>query len=83
MSATQSPPLKLRIFCCECGESCDAPFVDNVLSSNALYREHEWLLSVIDPAKCLLAPVCKVCAPKVYPPELLKAARESLLRRPN
>lgn len=77
MNAAEAP-LKLVIFCVECGDRVHATFTGNRLISNQLYREHEWLLSVVDPKQMLLAPVCKTCAPKVYPPELLNAAREAM-----
>ncbi len=74
--------MKLIIFCVECGERLAASFDDGKhLSTTKLYQEHRWLLSVVDPVDVTLAPVCAVCAPKVYPPELLAAARKSMEKK--
>ncbi len=64
--------VKLVTVCVECGLVAHMPFDDGQkLSSRRMFREHGWVLSLIDPKEKVLAPLCGPCAEKVYPPELL------------
>jgi hypothetical protein len=69
--------------CVECGVVEHVPVEGDwwqvKIDIKRLLLEQEWLLSLVDPQNEVLAPVCKMCASKVYPPELLEAARRQLL----
>lgn len=77
--AKAKPPavMKLRLTCVECGAKEDVPFSGDRLDTSAIHRECGWILSLISNVEpFVLAPVCKGCAERIYPEELLKAARE-------
>lgn len=78
--AHSEAPVKLLLTCVECGATVRQRFDNDKLSSNDLYADCQWFLSLIDPAAQLLAPLCKACSEKVYSPEILKVARASLMK---
>jgi hypothetical protein len=71
---------RLRVNCVECGLVTDAPMNDRLgISTEQFAQKHGWFLSVITPpghGLAVLGPVCPGCAPKVYKPELLAAAKK-------
>jgi len=74
-------PMKLVIFCVECGERVEAPFDGAKLHSHELYRATGWVLSLIDPKGSALAPLCGPCAEKVYDPELLAEIKKRFSKK--
>ncbi len=73
---------KILIHCVECGHELAAPFTDHRLEPRILFAEHEWIMSVVDVRDPTLAPVCKDCAAKIYSPEVLERAKQSLAVAP-
>jgi hypothetical protein len=90
--ADQAPPklppkLALLVCCAECGNGVDALFPVEHQALTLLLAQHGWYLPVLAPpqnpeAPFLLGALCATCAPKAFPPEVLKEAegrRQALL----
>jgi hypothetical protein len=78
-----SPPIFLNIACAECGKWIEAKIgVDTTLDLDELKKWiYHWVISITSPLgsdKIVMAPVCGECAPKVFPPEVLKRAQENM-----
>lgn len=72
--------MKLAIVCVECGLVAHAPFKDNRLFANEVFKELGWILSCVDPKELVLAPLCGPCAERQHPPEALAEAKRSLAK---
>jgi len=70
--------VKLVLTCVECPAQVEASFDDERMRARRLYREHGWFLSAQARDGGVMAPVCPTCALRVYPPELLEAAKRQL-----
>lgn len=74
----------LLVFCCDCGASAAVPFPVVQDELTRLLDTEGWILSMVTPPgepDAHWAALCKDCAPKHYPPELLARAREALRKR--
>jgi len=83
------PRLALLVTCVECGAGVEAPLPIEQRSIALLLAQHAWFMSVLSPpgqgpeVPIVFGALCASCAPKIYPPEVLKAseeARQALLR---
>src|SRR5271167_578618 len=93
--ATQGPPqaprpeskLALLVMCIECGAGVEALLPIEPRAIVLLLARHAWFMSVVSEpgpeVPIVFGALCAGCAPKVFPPEVLKAAeeqRQALLR---
>ncbi len=78
-----SVKVKLIIVCMECGAIVEASFEGERIDPKQLFAEHGWFQSCVDKREneVVMAPLCEVCATKVYPPELLAAAKKELTKK--
>jgi hypothetical protein len=79
--APAPPKLALLVNCVECGDGVDTPFPVEQGALALLLAQRGWYLSALSPPQgpevpILLGAVCNQCAPKAFPPELLKQAEE-------
>lgn len=74
----------LQIACVECRNAIVSAFPVGREEFARIVAKQGWYLSVLSPpgqgGLTLLGPVCNECAPRVYDPDLFKAAEEARLR---
>ena len=71
----------LLVTCVECGEGVEVPLPTDHRAIALLLAQRGWHMSVLTPPGQGPEPVvfgvlCNACAPKVYPPEVMKIAEE-------
>jgi hypothetical protein len=78
------PESGLQVSCVECRNAIAVSFPIGRQAFAHVVAKLGWYLSVLtppgQPGLVLLGPVCNECAPRVYEPDLLKAAEEARLR---
>ena len=71
----------LVLLCCDCGDSISASFPVAQEELTKGLNTEGWILSLVSPPgepDTRWAVLCKDCAPKHYPPEVLAKAREEI-----
>ena len=80
----KEPESALQVSCVECRNAIVAAFPVGREEFARILAKQGWYLSVMSPpgqaGLVLLGPVCNDCAPRVYDPDLFKAAEEARLR---
>jgi hypothetical protein len=72
----------LLLMCVECGQGVEALFPIERDAVALLLAQHGWFVSVMTPpgqgpeVPIVFGVLCDQCAPKVFPPEVMKAAEE-------
>jgi hypothetical protein len=80
--APPAPKVALLVMCVECGEGVEALMPIEHKAIAILVARHGWFMSVLTPPNqnpevpVLFGVLCSTCAPKIFPPEVLKAAEE-------
>jgi len=78
-SALPPPPCALLVMCNECGSGAEVPLpIDREGLARFLVLQG-WHVGILTPpgqVPILLSALCGGCAPKVFPPEALRAAEE-------
>jgi hypothetical protein len=80
--APPAPKVALLVTCVECGEGFEAlmPIEHKAITIALALRG--WFMSVLTPPSqnpevpVLFGVLCSTCAPKIYPPEVMKVAEE-------
>jgi hypothetical protein len=76
------PPCALLVMCCDCGKGLEAPLPLDQATFALFLARQSWFVSVLSPPgqgpekPLLFGALCMECAPKVFPPEVMKAAEE-------
>jgi hypothetical protein len=52
--------------CCECTETIDVPPVLSLDATAALLAAHGWVMSLTDPERGTMKPLCPSCAKAIY-----------------
>lgn len=90
MATTQGPPqasipepkAALLVLCMECGDRVEALMPIEHKAITILLAQRGWHMPMMRPPRqnpevpALFGVHCATCAPKLYPPEMLKAAEE-------
>lgn len=73
------PPCALLVMCNECGRGLEVPLPINHESFSRSLAMQACFVAILTPpgqVPILFCPVCGDCAPKVFSPEILRAAEE-------
>lgn len=79
---TAEPKCTLLVMCVECGQGVEAPLPTDRDALARFLAQRGWFMSVLTPpgqgpeTPILFGALCGTCAPKVFPPEVLKVAEE-------
>lgn len=88
---TTEPTCALLVMCVECGQGVEVPLPTYRDAIVRVLAQRGWFMSVLTPpgqgpeVPIVIAALCGDCAPRVFPPEILKAAeeqRQKLLEEP-
>jgi hypothetical protein len=86
------PKCQLLVMCVQCGQGVEAPLPIERYALSRLLAQHGWFTSVLSPpgqgpeVPILFGALCAICAPTVFPVEVLRAAeerRQKLLQEAN
>lgn len=66
--------MKLHITCFECPATAFAPFDGERFIASELYSSLGWLLAVVGGRETTIAPICPVCAARLYPEKVAAAS---------
>lgn len=80
--APPAPTVALLVTCVECGEGVEVLMPIEHKAIAILLAQRGWFMSVLTPPSqnpevpVLFGVLCSTCAPKLYPPAVMKAAEE-------
>jgi hypothetical protein len=72
--------MRIVLTCVECKSEGRASFEGGRIDPSSLYQDLGWILSLINPAALVVAPVCAACAEKIYPEQLRMRAKSEFER---
>ncbi len=85
-AGASAPPCSLLVMCVECGRGIEVPLPTDRSQIDHLLAQQDWFMSVLTPPNqdpsvpIVVGALCANCAPAVYPPEVLRAAKERRLK---
>lgn len=78
-TGTADPACALLVMCVECGDGAEVQLPTDRDAIARVLAQRAWHMSVLTPpgqVPIVFGAVCASCAPRVYPPEVLKIAEE-------
>jgi hypothetical protein len=83
---TPTPTTALLVLCVECGDGVEVPLPTYLDAIALVLAQRGWFMSVLTPpgqgpeVPIVVGALCMNCAPRVFPPEIMKAAEERRLK---
>jgi hypothetical protein len=80
--APPAPKVALLVTCVECGEGVEVLMPIEHKAIAVFLAQRGWFMTTLTPPSqnpevpVLFGVLCSTCAPKIYPPEIMKAAEE-------